>query len=103
MNLSVTRAQTAADGIEMAKHDTFDLVLIDILLPDSTIEDVALTLIEPIRMAIGFKTPLVAVTAHAFKYDRDWLIANGCDHYISKPINFSEFQDYVTKTLQLET
>ncbi len=101
MGLSVERAETAVSGIEMARNGRYDLVLTDILLPDNTLREAHSNLIQPLRQQIGPDIPLVAITAHAFHFDKDFLLANGCDYYLAKPINLTEFQELIQRLLLL--
>lgn len=101
LDLTVDRAETAVSGIKMTQTNSYDLVLTDILLPDNTLQEAHSNLLQPIRQQIGPDTPLVAITAHAFHFDEDFLLANGCDYYIAKPINLVKFQYLVQKLLQL--
>jgi CheY-like chemotaxis protein len=103
MGLTVDRAKTAVSGIQMTKTRCYDLVLTDILLPDNTIHEAHSNLLQPLRQQIDPNTPLVAITAHAFHFDKDFLLANGCNYYLAKPINLKEFQDLIKKLLLLET
>jgi len=83
----------AADGeeaIERAVSEKPDLILLDISLPKLDGYEVARRLksMEEFR-----EVPIVAFTAHAMKGDREKVIAEGFDGYISKPINVREFPD----------
>ena len=78
----------AANGREalgaLAKHP-FDLVLMDVQMPEMD----GLTAAAAIRKkekTTGAHIPLVAMTAHATKGDRERCLAAGMDAYISKPI-----------------
>lgn len=102
MNLEVERADTAVAAIEMTQKNRYDLVLTDILLPDNTIHEVQRNLLLPVRQQIGPHTPLVALTAHAFSFDKEFLLASGCDHFVAKPLNINEFQSLVTSLLHLD-
>lgn len=98
----VDRAETAVSGIKMAQSCTYDLILTDILLPDNTIQEAHSMLLKPIRQHIGPEVPLIALTAHAFLFEKDFLLSNGCNYFIAKPINITEFQNLVNKLLHLE-
>ena len=102
MGLVTDRANTAVDAIKMLQSCSYDLVLTDILLPDNTINEAHRNLIQPIRNNIGPEVPLVAITAHAFDFDKDFLLASGCNYFLPKPLNITEFQNLVTNLLQLE-
>ena len=85
---------SAADGIkgvEMAKDGLPDIVLMDILLPGVDGYEATRRLkSDPSTTAI----PVVALTAYSMEGDEQAALAAGCDGYISKPIDPS---DFVTK------
>lgn len=72
------------------------LILMDIQLPGAD----GLSLVREIRQlpdAAGI--PIVALTAHAMRGDRERFLAAGCDGYISKPIDIAKFSGEVGKYL----
>jgi two-component system, sensor histidine kinase len=60
----ITVAQDAASGLAMSKERRFDLILMDIGLPDGTGDQVALKIRQDARNP-NQATPIIAVTAHA--------------------------------------
>src|SRR3984893_14580493 len=75
-------------GLEAALRESFDLILIDILMPRMDgFEMVRRIRTDPPRL----HTPLVAVTALAMVGDRDRILSAGFDGYVSKPINPRSF------------
>ncbi len=85
----------AADAAEMRRELAVglpDLVLMDIQLPGVD----GMALVSEIRaMPEAGKLPVVALTAHAMRGDRERFIAAGFDGYISKPIDVATFADQV--------
>jgi len=84
----VLQADHAGEGMEMARREQPDLVLMDIQLPD--IDGLAATrmLKSDPRTA---HLPVIALTAFAMKGDEDDTRAAGCDGYVTKPIRYKEF------------
>ena len=78
---------TAIDGlscIEIAERTRPDLILMDISLPviDGLKATQKIKAIEALR-----EIPVIAVTAHAMRGDRERILNSGCDDYLSKPID----------------
>ncbi|MGB3724155.1 MAG: aerobic respiration two-component sensor histidine kinase ArcB [Glaciecola sp.] len=81
----VSVAMTGQEAIDMATEHTYDLILLDIQLPDMTGFDVARTLLER-DLVIG--TPMVALTANVIKKREEYL-QNDMDDVIAKPVKKS--------------
>ncbi len=81
----VSVAMTGQEAIDMVRETTYDLILLDIQLPDMTGFDVARTLLEE-DLVLG--TPMVALTANVIK-KRDEYLQNGMDDVIAKPVKKS--------------
>ncbi len=80
---SVEVAMTGQEALDMFDPDEFDLVLLDIQLPDMTGLDVARGIHQ--RHAGKSLPPLVALTANVLKDKREYLDA-GMDDVLSKPL-----------------
>jgi two-component system aerobic respiration control sensor histidine kinase ArcB len=78
-------AMTGQEALDKARETQYDLILLDIQLPDMTGFDVASTLIEE---DLVMQTPIVALTANVIK-KRDEYLENGMDDVIAKPIKKS--------------
>lgn len=88
---------TGFDAVEKAKSKKYDVILMDINLGKDIDGLETAELIKTIR---GYeKTPVIAVTALAMKYDRERFLAKGCTHYISKPFLKEEFVTLLTGVL----
>jgi len=81
----------AADGVEaaaLAAAQPFDIVLTDIDMPGLD----GIGLLRHLREELGLSTPVVSVTAFAVVGDRERLLMNGFDGYVSKPIDMDELR-----------
>lgn len=101
LGLTLDRAETAVAGIQMAQTRQYALILTDILLPDNSIHETHRQLLTPLRQQIGPDIPLVALTAHAFHFDETFLLANGCDYFVAKPLHVTEFLALIERLLNL--
>jgi two-component system, cell cycle response regulator DivK len=73
------------DGINLAREEAPDLILMDVNLPEIDGWEVTRRLkAEPATRHI----PVVALTAHAMVSDRDKALQAGCDDYETKPVDF---------------
>jgi two-component system cell cycle response regulator DivK len=85
----------AVDGeeaLEKAAAERPDLILMDRSIPK--IDGYEVT--RRLKSQEGFKDiPIVALTAHAMRGDREKALEAGCDGYISKPINVRELPELI--------
>lgn len=93
----VLEAEDAESGLEIARREQPDLVMIDINLPN--LDGLTLTSMMKADPDLGH-IPVVAVTANVMKGDRERTLAAGCDGYIQKPIDIDEFPRRVARYLQ---
>lgn len=85
------------EALELVKDIQFDLILMDISLKGS-INGLQLTKVLR-NNPLYNKTPIIAVTAHAFENDRIASLEAGCNDYISKPIRKNDLLSIVNKNL----
>ncbi|MBI2502736.1 MAG: response regulator [Candidatus Latescibacteria bacterium] len=82
----------AGDGLqalELLEKESFDLVLMDVQMPRMDGFAATAAIREQERQS-GVHLPIVGLTAHALKEDRDRCLAAGMDGYVSKPIQRGE-------------
>jgi signal transduction histidine kinase/DNA-binding NarL/FixJ family response regulator len=85
----VTVACTGAEAVDAVRHHTFDLIFMDVQMPQMGGLE-ATRLIRQHEAAHGGDTPIVAMTAHAMKGDREMCLQAGMNDYIAKPIDSRE-------------
>ena len=90
----VHSAQTAEEGLRMARELLPDLVLMDFSLPDMDGLSAAKKLkADPVTRHLT----VVGLTAHAMRGDEQIELNAGCDGYLTKPIDTRTFVATVTK------
>ncbi|WP_449243202.1 PAS domain S-box protein [Desulfovibrio sp.] len=87
---SVQCANNGRQALEMLAAGDFDAVLMDVQMP--VMDGLAATRAIRSSTTLGPKSaiPIVALTAHAMKGDRERFLEAGMNAYISKPVDFDE-------------
>jgi signal transduction histidine kinase/CheY-like chemotaxis protein len=100
---TVTVASTGTSALEAYETQCFDLVLMDVHMPDMD----GLETTEAIRrreQKAGKHVPIIAMTAHAMVGDRDICLKAGMDGYITKPLDvrllFATIDDLVRSPIR---
>ena len=90
----VELCESGHQAIERAKQMKFDLILMDIQMPDID----GLRACELIRqLPHQQQTPVIAVTAHALAGQREKLLAAGMNDYLAKPIEENRLHDLLLR------
>jgi two-component system, sensor histidine kinase and response regulator len=90
----VTHAKTGREVLALWERETFDLILMDIQMPEMGGVEAA-AIIRERETERGGHIPIVAMTAHAMAGDRERFLAAGMDEYISKPISQDRLREVV--------
>ena len=86
---SAATAQNGKEALEILEGERFDLILMDVQMP--VMDGLEATrLIRAKERATGGHIPIVALTAHAMKGDRERCLAAGADDYVAKPIRIAD-------------
>ena len=84
---SVTIANTGRQAVELSEEKAFDLILMDVQMPEMDGLEATQLIREREQREGAERIPIVAMTAHALKGDRENCLDIGMDDYISKPID----------------
>ncbi len=84
-NFAVDLASNGLDGLHLATHEEYDLMVLDILLPEYD----GVTILQKTRDK-GINTPVIFLTAKDTTMDKIKGLDMGADDYVSKPFSFSE-------------
>ena len=91
---TVSCAEDGHSGIDMAKNKIPDIILLDLSLPVIDGWNVA----RKLKADVNTKDiPIIALTAHAMKGDREKALDAGCDDYDTKPVNLEGLLDKMYK------
>src|SRR5207253_2280879 len=82
---SVAVAGNGKEALAALEHGPFDLVLMDVQMPEMGGFE-ATGRIRAAERDTGRHVPIIALTAHAMKGDRERCLAAGMDGYVSKPL-----------------
>lgn len=98
---ATVRAAADADEARAAlEREQPDLILMDMQLPGTD----GLSLVGEIRRHTEYRqVPIVALTAHAMRGDRERFLAGGCDGYLAKPINVVTFVEDLGSLLEVKS
>ena len=89
---TVLCAENGQESIEVAQSENPDIILMDLSLP---VVD-GWTAAERLKANATTKSiPIIALTAHAMKGDREKALKAGCDDYDTKPIDFERLLDKI--------
>jgi len=96
----VRAVDSASEALVILQDQHFDLVLMDIQMPEMNGFE-ATRLIRD-RESTGGHLPIVAMTAHAMKEDRDRCLAAGMDGYVAKPFKPEELLDAIQELVHVD-
>jgi CheY-like chemotaxis protein len=94
------QATTAEEGIKIARSELPNLILMDIGLPGID----GLKAAKILKQDLETKhIPVIALTAHAMRGDKEKVKVAGCEGYITKPIDTREFPKNVANYILPQT
>ncbi|MBN1850805.1 MAG: response regulator [Deltaproteobacteria bacterium] len=96
------RIDTVSDGkeaIQALTRTPYDLVLMDVQMPEMDGIEATRIIREFQSKVIDPRLPIIAMTAHAMKGDREKCLEAGMNDYVSKPVNPKELYNAIHKQL----
>lgn len=93
LGCKVTKADNGHIAIDILAKEKFDIILMDIQMPE--LDGVEATKI--LRNKLSLKTPIIALTANAFRTEIDKCMSVGMNDYITKPFNEEELLKIIYK------
>jgi two-component system cell cycle response regulator DivK len=94
---SLTEAPDGPTGLDLAAQEQFDLILLDINLPEIDGYDLAKRMRE---MSNLDGVPILAVTANVMQGDKERTLEAGCDGFIPKPIDVDKLPEQIEAALE---
>jgi signal transduction histidine kinase/CheY-like chemotaxis protein len=96
--VELIKASDGEEGVEMAIRQRPDLILMDIQMPKLDGHDATKRL-----RGLGFSKPIVALTAHAMREERNKCFTSGCTDYLTKPIKRDVLIEVISKYVRNPT
>ncbi|TRX74202.1 CHASE domain-containing protein [Pseudomonas mangiferae] len=91
----ITTARDGQEAIDCFLREPFDVILMDMAMP---VKD-GYTATRELKEHHGCVTPIIALTAHAMKGDREKCITAGADDYLAKPVERQDLLDMLHRWL----
>lgn len=85
-------ASSGKEAVEVCQKHDIDIILMDIRMPNMDGVE-ATRLIRKTERNLG--TPVIAITAHAFREEKERVLRSGFDDFIAKPIDFNRLLDII--------
>ena len=95
LGLVVVAAKDGVEALQAFDREPFDLVLMDMAMPNMD----GYTATRMLKGERACAIPVIALTAHAMKGDRDKCITAGCDDYLAKPVGRQELLEMLHRWL----
>ena len=99
LGLTIEIANNGKEAVAALAAQEFDVVLMDVEMPEMDGFG-ATAVIRVQEKQTGAHIPIIAMTAHAMKGDRERCVEAGMDDYVSKPIRAQRLFDNLRSVLQ---
>jgi len=96
----VTIANNGREALDAWRSSTFDVILMDIQMPEMDGFEATQAIREQ-EQQTDSHIPIIAMTAHALKGDRERCLEGGMDEYVSKPIHAKKLLETIETVLRV--
>jgi CheY-like chemotaxis protein len=94
----VSVAEDGQLALACLDHETFDVILMDVQMPVMDGLEATREIRQRERLS-GGHTPIIAMTAHALKGDRERCLEAGMDGYLAKPVRANDLYETIEAVL----
>jgi CheY-like chemotaxis protein len=95
-----TIAQTGKEALAILRQESFDLIFMDVQMPE--MDGISATRrIRADEQRTGLHIPIVAITAHAMKGDKENCLSAGMDAYLAKPVTGREIKETIERFMSV--
>jgi osomolarity two-component system sensor histidine kinase NIK1 len=98
LNYDITAVSNGKDALETFKSNKFDIVLMDIMLPEMNGYEITIEIrkIEELN-AVTNPVCIIALTANTYENDKEKCLSVGMNDYLSKPFSAQQLIDVIEK------
>ncbi len=96
----VTAVENGQEALQALANHCFDLVLMDVQMPDMDGVEATRALRNNEQGVYDSQTPVIALTAHAMKGDRERFLESGMDEYVAKPLQVDELEEAMERAMK---
>ncbi|MCX6984552.1 MAG: response regulator, partial [Lentisphaerae bacterium] len=97
MSIKPDIAPNGAEAVRILEGKTYDLILMDIQMPVMDGIEATKIIRDKNSKVINHAVPIIAMTAHALKGDREKCIAAGMNDYVSKPVKPGHLSEAISR------
>jgi two-component system, sensor histidine kinase and response regulator len=101
-NHHATVVENGALAVEAVEKNNYDIVLMDVQMPEMDGFEATTTIRSRERSSGRRPIPIIAMTAHAMKGDRERCLEAGMDDYVPKPISAEQLSSAISALVQTE-
>lgn len=104
LNYEILAAVTGSQAINLFKENCFDLVLMDIMLPEMDGYEITRVIrIFEKENKVEKPVPIIALTANTYDNDKEKCFSAGMNDYLSKPFTAKQLTDIVEQYMPRDT